>query len=63
MDMIIKILIIYACIAWVFDLTFGLIAIDDNASWSTIIIQLVFMPFIVIYTICAILVEDIRSKT
>jgi hypothetical protein len=60
--MIVKILIIYACIAWTFDVTLGLLVMDDNDSWPKIIIKMVIMPFIVICAIGSLLIEGIKDK-
>lgn len=62
MYMIVKILIIYACIAWTFDVTFGLLVMDDNDSWPKMIIKMVIMPFIVICAMGAVLIEDVKNK-
>ena len=62
MYMILKILIIYACIAWTFDLTFGLLVMDDNDGWPKIIIKMVLMPFIVICAVGSLLIEYIKDK-
>lgn len=58
---IIRFLIIYVGMAWIFTLTFGLLVIEDSDKLYKVILKIVFMPFIVIGSF-VIAIKELRKN-